>query len=63
MFKLKNNDDSSQEPVDDNKTSNYNPFTLFLILILLILADPNAYSLDFLTDLQDKLQHIYGKKR
>jgi len=63
MFKFKNNDDSSQEPIDDSQKSNYNPFTLFLILILLILADPNAYSLDFLTDFQDKLQQLYRKKK
>jgi hypothetical protein len=64
MFKFKNNDDDSpQEPIDDGKVSNYNPFTLFLILILLILADSNAYSLDFLTDFQTKLQKISRKKR
>jgi hypothetical protein len=63
MFKFKNNDDSSQEPIDDSQKSNYNPFTLFLILILLILADPNTYSLDFLTDFQDKLQQLYRKKK
>ncbi|TDX51043.1 hypothetical protein [Orenia marismortui] len=54
MLKLFNGKENDPKEKPKEKKDLYDPYTLFLILILLILSDPETYSLGLLKSFKNK---------